>query len=518
MIRAAALHPVPTGTLLLLALWALLARGLAGQQLIAGPVEVIGWSIDNAGVLLRALAATLQNAAAGFLAGNLAALLLAFVAVIWPRLQSLVAGLALVVFCLPLVATGPILRIVMGPGNGPQIALAALAVYYTTLIPVLTGMRAVPGTWLDLVNVHGRGRLAELIHIRARAALPYIFAGLQIAAPAAFLGAMVGEFTGAERGLGVLTIRFMRGLDPAALWAIAALAALVSMAAYGAIGLVARIVLAEPTPAMLATPAAQGKATGARLGSLALLLALIVALWWVAMAALDLSPFFAKRPAEVLAALTWDAGAPQLRATLLTALSETAVYLVPGYLAGLALGAGIAALLSVRPGLSALIMPAALALRAIPIVTTAPLIVLLLGRGAGGTITLVAVMVFFPTLVACLYGLRQAPAPVLDLFHVYAAGALRRLRLVRIPAMLPAFFAAARMSVPAAVLAVTVVEWLTTGRGLGSLMALSASVSDYTTLWAAVVVVTALSVASHAAVAAIETRVLAVYAPEQLRR
>lgn len=103
------------------------------------------------------------------------------------------------------------------------------------------------------------------------------------------------------------------------------------------------------------------------------------------------------------------------------------------------------------------------------------------------------------------------------MFDSYAAGPVRRLVHLRIPAMLPAFFAAARMSVPAAVLAVTVVEWLATGRGIGSLMALSASLSDYDMLYGAVVAVTLLSVALQGLVAALEARVMAVYAPEQAR-
>ena len=82
---------------------------------------------------------------------------------------------------------------------------------------------------------------------------------------------------------------------------------------------------------------------------------------------------------------------------------------------------------------------------------------------------------------------------MIDVFDSYAAGRLQRLIRVRIPAMLPAFFAAARMGVPASVLAVTVVEWLATGAGLGSLMAISASVSDYTMLWSAVALTAALS-------------------------
>jgi ABC-type nitrate/sulfonate/bicarbonate transport system permease component len=469
--------------------------------------------------MMRALGTTLANATAGFLLGNLAALGLAGIALAWPRSQRLVTGVALVVFCLPLVATGPILRVVFGPGNGPQIALAALAVYYTTLIPLLVGLRAAPAVWFDLIHSYGRGPVAALVHVRLMASLPYLFAGLQIAAPAAFLGAMVGEFTGAERGMGVLTIRAMRALDVQMTWALATVATAVSVLAYVAIGALARRVLKDAPPIILAPPRAE---TGAEaslprlLASVAGVTVAILILWWGTIALFDLNPFFAKGPGDVLRALLFAPDASETRAALGAALAETAVFLLPGYLAGLAAGAGLAVLFVLVPAVVGTVMPLAIALRSVPIVTTAPLVVLLLGRGAAGTIALVAIMVFFPTLVACIHGLRQAPGQVIDVFDSYAAGQFQRLMRVRIPSMLPAFFAAARMGVPASVLAVTVVEWLATGKGVGSLMALSASLSDYDMLWSAVVLVSALSAIGYAGVGRIESRVLRIYAPEQL--
>lgn len=503
--------------LLLLALWQLAAAATAGQFLLAGPAAIAGWIADNPGLAGRALSATLANAAWGFLVGNLAAVLIAVLGMLWPQALNLLGGLALVVFCLPLVATGPILRVMMGPGDGPQIVLAALAVFYTTLIPLLAGMRAAPASWFDLVALHGRGRLAALVHVRARASLPYLLAGLQIAAPAAFLGAMVGEFTGAERGLGVLTIRFTRDLNLPALWAVASVAAAVSIAAYLGIGALGRL-LPERPPVILAPPRLSRGSAARRLGGVLALMGAVLALWWGGAWAFGLNPFFAKRPPDLLAALTLAPDAAATRQALAQAAGQTAVLALPGYLAGLALGAGLAAGLSLAPVLSGLVTPLAVALRSVPIVTTAPLVVLMLGRGPAGTIALVALMVFFPTFVACRHGLRQAPGQILDILRSYGAGRRAALVHVRIPAMLPAFFASARMGVPAAVLAVTVAEWLATGRGLGNLMALSASLSDYRMLWLTVALVTGASVLGHGCVAGIERRVLRVFAPEQVDR
>lgn len=493
----------------LFVVWDLAARAFSDAFVLAGPSDVIVYVIENHALMARALGVTLSNAAIGFVLGNLAAVLLALIALIWPRSEAVVTGLALFVFCLPLVATGPILRVFFGPGPWPQILLAALAVYYTTLIPLLVGLRAVPATWFDLVRSYGRGRVATLVHVRMMASLPYLFAGLQIAAPAAFLGAMVGEFTGAERGMGVLTIRAMRALDVDMTWALASIATAVAILVYLVIGWLAKLVLRDPPPVILAPPSTGGRAGKTiwrPLANAALVTAVIVTIWWGALAALDVSPFFAKRPGDVFAALYLDGDAAQTRATLFTALGETAVFLLPGYFAGLFAGAGLAMLVVLQPAIAGTAMTLSIALRSVPIVTTAPLVVLLVGRGAVGTITLVAVMVFFPTFVACLHGLRQAPGQVMDVFNSFAAGPVSQLIRVRIPAMLPAFFAAARMSVPASVLAVTVVEWLATGNGIGSLMALSASLSDYDMLWSAVVLVSVLSSLGYAAVGLLEAR------------
>ncbi|MFP7673823.1 ABC transporter permease [Marivita sp. S0852] len=519
-VKPAARHQVGPilGPLLVLVIWEILARAVSASFVLAAPSAIIVYLIENAGLMGRALGATLSHATLGFVIGNSAAVALAVVATVLPRSETLIRGLALLVFCLPLVATGPILRVVFGPGPWPQITLAALAVYYTTLIPLLVGLRAVPSGWLDLVHSYGRGRLTALIHIRSMAALPYLVAGLQIAAPAAFLGAMVGEFTGAERGMGVLTIRAMRGMNVDMTWALASVATAVAVISYLAIGWLAQRFLRDEPPILLAPPVA-GSASHRRWSAVlngGLILLTAVALWATALQVLDLNPFFAKGPLDLWDALFVAPDAGETRAALAKALAQTAWFLVPGYFAGLISGAVLAMTIVLFPAFAGTAMPLAIALRSVPIITTAPLIVLLLGRGAVGTIVLVAIMVFFPTFVACLHGLRQAPGRILDVFDSYDAGPLDKLLRVRIPAMLPAFFAAARMNVPASVLAVTVVEWLATGNGIGSLMALSASLSDYDILWSSVVIVAALSAGGYAAVEWVEKRMLTLYAPEQL--
>ncbi len=501
------------GILAGLILWEALARVVPEPALVSGPVPILAHLHENAGLIARATLETTGNAAWGFLWGNLAAIMLAGLVTLVPQAKRVVSALALLLFCLPLIASGPILRVLYGPGDGPQIALAALAVYYTTFLALLVGLRAVSQNWTDLMAIYGRGRLYTLITVRARASLPYLFVGLQIAAPAAYLGAMIGEFTGAERGLGVLTLRAMRGLQVDATWALAVLSATIAMAAYGGFGwLGQRLVGYRPVILFSASRENGGRSILARAAETLGIAVLVLVLWQMLMDGFGLNVFFAKRPGDVWAFL----GDAANRETLLAALAQTLSFTLPGYLAGLALGAGLAALLVLSPPLARAILPLAVALRAVPIITTAPLLVLAFGRGALGTVIIVAVMIFFPTLVACLQGLRQTPGQIVDVFNSYGASRWLLLGAAQIPAMLPAFFASARMAVPAALLAVTTAEWLATGKGIGALMALTASTSNYNMLWACVAALSVIAAVFYALVGLCERAVLRVYASEQV--
>ncbi|MEM0947957.1 MAG: ABC transporter permease subunit [Pseudomonadota bacterium] len=499
--------------LVMLALWEAAVWAVGGSVLISSPLSILTYLIEEWHLVLRAAVETTGNAAHGFLWGNLAAVALAALVIAVPISGRLVSAIALLVFSVPLIASGPILRVLYGPGVGPQVTLAALAVYYTTFIALVVGLRAVPRTWTDLIEIYGHGQLVILAKVRAWASFPYLFAGLQIAAPASLLGAMIGEFTGAERGLGVLTLRGMRGLETDAIWALATVSALIAIAAYWALGWLGRRIVGYQPVILLSPPRTVGnRPVQNRIIELALITLAVLMFWQVAMDAAGLNRFFAKRPGDIWVFLS-DGGN---RETLLAALGQTLAFAVPGYLAGLGLGAGLAALLVVMPGVAGAAMPIAVALRSIPIITTAPVLLLAFGRGATGTIVVVAVMIFFPTLVACMQGLRQTPGQIVELFSSYGAGRWRLLTAAQIPAMLPAFFASARMAVPAALLAVTTAEWLATGKGIGVLMALTASTSNYNMLWSCVVLLCVTAAAMYAVVSWCERAVLSIYASEQL--
>jgi ABC-type nitrate/sulfonate/bicarbonate transport system permease component len=183
---------------------------------------------------------TVLAAAKGWMWGNLLAIGLAFLVLVVPFVEKPVLQVGVVSYCLPIVAIGPVFAICFN-GETPKVILAAMAVFYTTLIGAIVGLRSADKTSLDVVHAYGGGPVHKLFKVRLRAGLPSLFAALRIAAPAAILGAIIGEYLGAEKGLGVAMINSQQSLEIARTWAIALVATAAAGAGYGITALIGRL-------------------------------------------------------------------------------------------------------------------------------------------------------------------------------------------------------------------------------------------------------------------------------------
>jgi len=212
-----------------------------------------------------------------------------------------------------------------------------------------------------------------------------------------------------------------------------------------------------------------------------------------------------------------DSGA-QRRTELLDAFWFTAKESTLGYLVGTIVAVAVASLFVLSSALERAVMPIALALRSVPIVALIPLLAYIFGRGAVGSMVIITIIVWFPTLVLVTSGLRSVSAQSVDLMAIYDASPLTTLWKVRMPSAVPALFASAKIGVPLAVLGSLLNGWLSSGTGLGSLMVLSTTSSQYSRLWAAVALVTVSSVVVVAVIDALETIAVGRYAPDRVAR
>jgi NitT/TauT family transport system permease protein len=226
------------GALVLLAVWEVAGRtGALGSSWppLTTVLEVYG-DAPTRDLLMRSLSTTVGEAALGYAIGVGVAVVAGSAGVLVPPLRGLIESAAAGVNAIPWILLGPLLVLVVPRWVGP-VAIAALAVFFSVFVAVSTGFSAASAVHHDLMSSLGAGRLMRFRRLQFPAATPELVDGLRLAAPAALVGAIFGEWFGADSGLGLLLISSMQNFRIDLLWATALLGAAVSLLAYGCFSL-----------------------------------------------------------------------------------------------------------------------------------------------------------------------------------------------------------------------------------------------------------------------------------------
>lgn len=257
---AAAAAPLLTGTLLrrlrggLGLVGALLAWELAARMFATEPVAIIPpptllaqYFLERLPFLLVAIQPTLLEASAGFVIGTAISLSLAVLFVRFPAVESALGNPVVLLHSLPMLAIVPLLVIWFGVGYTPKIIVAALATFFPVLNGALRGLRSADRPMLELMHILDASWLQVLAKVRIPASLPFIFAGLKIAAPQAVLGATVAEWIGSRAGLGSQILIALLNYDVPLLWACMVMCASVAGAGFGLVMLVEHLTIGRRT-------------------------------------------------------------------------------------------------------------------------------------------------------------------------------------------------------------------------------------------------------------------------------
>lgn len=148
--------------------------------------------------LLFTLAAAGIGLSIGFTVGMIGAVIMAH----WRLLERSLFPLAVILKLVPFVAIAPLLVVWLGYDLKPKILLASLITFFPVLVNGITGLRAADPLAVEFFRSVGASRWETLRQLRWQGSLPYLFAALKVAVNLAVIGAIVGEFFGAENGIG----------------------------------------------------------------------------------------------------------------------------------------------------------------------------------------------------------------------------------------------------------------------------------------------------------------------------
>ncbi len=224
-------------------------------------------------------------------------------------------------------------------------------------------------------------------------------------------------------------------------------------------------------------------------------LALLAILGWQALVTLaDLPRFILPGPGLVLATL-WTS-----RALIAEHALVTAVEVLVGLGLGAVLGFATAILLAVSAMARAVLRPMLVFSQAVPVFALAPILTLWLGYGLWSKVAMALLIIYFPVTSAFFDALMRTPAGWLELARVMSATHGRVLWRIRVPAAMPGFASGLRLAAVYAPIGTIIGEWVGASRGLGYLMLLANGRAKTDLMFAALIVLTILTLALHAAV------------------
>lgn len=243
------------------------------------------------------------------------------------------------------------------------------------------------------------------------------------------------------------------------------------------------------------------KKMNANLPAAVLVLALLM-IWQTAAMGID-AAYILPSPLQVLQRL-WELRAPLFCAHLPATMEVVAV----GLAISVVLGLGLAVLMDVSPVAEKALYPIIIASQTIPTTALAPLFVLWFGYSLWSKVLVTVLMTFFPITITVFDGFRSVNVEMVELMRTFGADKRQIFRKLKLPAVLPYFFSAIKMSIPLSIIGAAIGEWLGAQSGLGYFSRRMMTQLDGAGVFAPILLLSAVAMLLVAVVAIIEKRVV----------
>jgi len=225
----------------LLAETGLLADVLGLDSFLVPAPDAIATSLwEDRSLLADNAWVTLQEVLAGFAVAAILGVLTAVALHLSPLLRRVSYPLVIASQTIPVIVIAPILVVWFGFGIGPKVAIIALICFFPIAVNTLDGLGTTPADQRRLLRSLGAGRLRVLTMLEAPTALPYALSGAKVAVAVAVIGAVFGEWSGANEGLGHLMLVDNAQLEVPRLFAAVVCLSLMAIALFALLSLVER--------------------------------------------------------------------------------------------------------------------------------------------------------------------------------------------------------------------------------------------------------------------------------------
>jgi NitT/TauT family transport system permease protein len=228
--------------LILVVAWELVCRVFhVPAYLVPAPSAIWTDTIRLSGPVAMHTLATTETVLLGFLASLVVSLPLAVLITASPLIANAVYPLLVLTQSIPKVALAPILVVIFGSNEMPRVVVTFLVAFFPLVLSIAAGITAVPPELIELGRACKASRWRELWRIRLPYAVPFVFSGLKAAITLSVVGAVVGEFVNADRGLGYLIVTSTAFFNVPLAWGALVLLSLLGIVLFQAVVIIERV-------------------------------------------------------------------------------------------------------------------------------------------------------------------------------------------------------------------------------------------------------------------------------------
>lgn len=196
----------------LLVIWELACKLFSiPLYVLPSPMQVIQSLFTESATLSHHAAVTVMEAVIGILLSLILAIVLGILMDCFPLVRQGIYPLLVVTQTVPMIVLAPILIIYMGFGIAPKILTVILMCFFPIAVSFSDGLAQVDEEYVHLVRSYGASRLSAYRLVKIPAAIPALLSGLKVSATYSISGAVVGEWIGAQEGLGYYLLRVKNG-------------------------------------------------------------------------------------------------------------------------------------------------------------------------------------------------------------------------------------------------------------------------------------------------------------------
>ena len=227
---------------LLLIIWqVVVTAGGIEKYIMPAPTDVIKVLVTEFKTIIPHILATLYEGMVGFLIAIVLSIILAIIMDRFSLVKKALYPVLVISQTIPTVALAPLFIIWFGFGALPKIIVVVIVCFFPIVISIVDGLEGVDKDLINHFKLMGASKLKVFLHLKLPYGMINFFSGMRIAATYSIMGAVIGEWLGGDKGLGVYMTRARSAYALDKMFAAIVIIVVISMAIFLLVSLMEKV-------------------------------------------------------------------------------------------------------------------------------------------------------------------------------------------------------------------------------------------------------------------------------------